>query len=255
MNSHCLLSIDDFDKCKYEKLAEKIYVGKNIVLSDYIYRYIKLEYLIDLLETGNLYISNRKAFADQREVGKKLNKKNNFQLTPYPMEESDKFFYAEQARKIQESRNVCISCWTYDKLLINDSGESIENYLMWKSYSNNNLIVRIKTRIEDLLFSMYDVKSVVVANDVYYKKESIDYSVNDSIFSKTKYYRYEDEFRLCVLSTNSNICLPLNVERMLYEVTLSPFISKQYYEFIKDFMEKKYNFLVGKISKSEILEF
>lgn len=255
MDSQCLLSIDDFDKRKYEKYADKIYVGKDVVLSNYIYRYVKFKYLIDLLETGKLYISNRKAFADQREIGRKLNKKNKFQLTPYPMKETDITFYAEQALKIQESRNVCISCWTYDRLLINDSGESIENYLMWKSYSNNDLIVRIKTRIEDLLFSMHNVKSVVVANDVYYKKESVDYAISDSIFSKTEYYRYEDEFRLCVLSTNSNICLPLNVEGMLYEVTLSPFISKQYYEFIKDFMEQKYNFLVGRIRKSEILEF
>ena len=105
------------------------------------------------------------------------------------------------------------------------------------------------------MFSIQNSEKTIVANDVIYKKESADYFVNDSIFTKTEHYRHEDEFRLCMLSTEENACLPIDAEQMINTITFSPFISKQYYKVLKEFLEGRYNFLNGKVEKSKIIEY
>lgn len=251
----CLLQVNDFNIHNYKKVANNIYIGKDVSLDTDIYRYVKLEHLIDLLETNSLHISNRKSFTDKREVGKKQNLINLFRFTPCYATEKEKEYCTNLSQQIEESHNLCISCWTYDQLLKNSNRESIENYLMWKSYSYNNIGVRIKTTIKDLLCSIQDLDRTIIANKVIYKKETADYSIVDSIFTKTEHYRYEDEFRVCVLSTNDYIRIPIKLESMLYEITISPFIPTRFYNVLKEFLESKYKFLTGKILKSEIIEY
>ena len=251
----CLLSIDNFDLHNYKKVSNNIYIGKDISLDTCIYRYIRLEHLIDLLETTSLFVPNRKFFSDKREVGKKQNLKNLFRFTPCHMTDIDKKYYTYLSQQIEESHNICISCWTYDKLLKNKNNENIENYLMWKSYSYSHIGVRIKTTIKDFLCSIQNLENTIIANSVIYKKESADYSVNDSIFTKTEHYIYEDEFRVSILSTNDYIRIPINTESMLHQITISPFTQKRFYNILKEFLESKYPFLAKKIIKSEINEY
>ena len=237
------LTIHDFGKEEYTK-REGIYIHPNITdLNKPIFRYMPLEHVLSMLESQELYVPNRKSFSDASERGRKVNPKNTFPLSP--VSRSRKKTKADAALvydKWSAAYSVCISCWTYDSLSDTENNAVDENYLMWKAYGHNNICCRIETTINDLIHSIKDKNGFdILASNVTYVYEHLnDGCAQHHIFEKPIYYRDEKEFRLCVLMQEDSVRLKIDPFPMIKRITLSPFITKRYGDFLKDSIKYKY---------------
>lgn len=253
------LTIHDFKRENYEKV-NNIYVHPTIKegLDRPIFRYMQFEHLLEMLKTEKLYVSNRKYFKDQTEIGKKENLGNRFLMCPVSHTEEEREIDAKFASRIEQQRkfayNTCISCWTYDAY---PSHNEIleENYLMWKSYVSNKVGCRIETTIKDLISSI-DVKGmdILISNVKYVKEHINDGNVQHYIFEKPVYYQDEKEVRLCVLKCDHHTLLDINPFQMIKEVTLSPFINNLFVQFLIEKFQIDYPELSDKIRKLHVME-
>lgn len=251
------LTIQEFWNEKYQKY-KGVYVNQSCDLGKPIFRYIKFEHLLSMLNKRELYIANRKTFNDASEVGRK---NNNKYIYPLSIASGTKRDIKEAARAVYNrwaaAYSVCISCWTYDALS-NENGKVIdENYLMWKSYGSSGVCCRIETTIADLLDSVTDQNNYeILASDVKYVHEHLsDGFVQHYIFEKPIYYRDEKEFRLCVLAYDDFVRLKIDPFKMIKSITLSPYITSDYSDFIKESIKRRFPNLNVQISKSKIMEF
>ena len=160
-------------------LQNGIYVSNKIKLSRNLYRYLPYQYLLDLLGTKELHVSNRQLYDDLNEHGFVKDFKKSFGPTPIlrnkKLQERNRIATALQ-RKIAFS--CCISCWTYD--ISYETGKTSENYLMWEHYSKappeqegtENIGIRITTTCLDLINSIQNQDKEFVMGEMSYGKES-----------------------------------------------------------------------------------
>ena len=140
---------NDEHKCKYEiRCSEGL---ENLSDDTPIYKYLKLPYLLELLTTKNLYIARRDIFSDRRDA-----KGDKIQLSEYinTFDFAKRLTKKEMKSKELKSKfiwNQFISCWT---LNINSEREFFENYLLWKNYDSRDIVCRIGTTINKLIFSI-----------------------------------------------------------------------------------------------------
>lgn len=253
------LKFDSFRKEEYYKFRD-INIHQSVESSDTIYHYLKLEYLLQILDKQKIRFSNRKSFSDQSEKGKKSDIKNSIRLSPHFSDEKDKKDYKEYEKQrdanIADSYKTCISCWTYDIHQLTNSNQIVtEDFFMWKAYAANGVGARIETTIEDLLSSFQELPCDILVSKVSYKKETPTYSVDEAVFTKPIFYDKEQELRICALSPKESLFLRIDTSKLIHSVLLSPFISKEYAKFIVKSIEDKYPILKGKIKKSNILEY
>ncbi len=251
------LTIHDFDKEAYTK-HKGIYVHPNIKDFDKsIFRYMPLEHVLSMLESLELYVPSRKSFSDASERGRKINPKNTFSLSPVSISRKKTKTDAKLVYdKWSAAYSVCISCWTYDSLSSTENSVD-ENYLMWKAYGHNNICCRIGTTINDLINSIDNENEFeILASNVAYVSEHLsDGFAQHYIFEKPIYYRDEKEFRLCVLAQKEYVQLKINPFLMIKRITLSPFITKRYSDFLKESIKHKYPEWNVQIDKSCVMEF
>lgn len=244
--------------CNYEIRCSDEFEG----LSDdtALYKYIKLPYLLDLLKTGNLYVSRRGDFTDRRDS--KGEKKNISEyINTYEFVEKSK--KKQKETKEQKKRliwTLFVSCWT---LNINSEGRFAENYLLWKTYNDTNLICRIGTTIGKLINSIEQLSNDIVFSPIQYEpfdKAHIDTPFWNT-FVKADFYRDEKEVRLIALPNPYTNCkdryvlIPVNVKNMITQVAISPFVSKTTQDFISEQLISQYPFLKGKINAMPIIEY
>lgn len=262
MENKYTISISDFSDYRKNGI---IYVNKNIVDKDMsmtLYRYINWEYLIEMLDSGSLYVSNRQRFSDLREQGRKEDMKKFFPLSPIlDDEESNKRFSSESYRRWWASYHTCVSCWTSDEYDYENSSSSNENYLMWKSYSNG-IMCRIETIMGVLLDNITknnaDLKYDILFSKVSYleKERFADNDPQHYIFEKPIYYRDEQEYRLAVLSTNDCVHLKIDPYIIIKNITISPFVNPKMADKIIDFLKKGFPKLNGiTIQRSHVMEY
>lgn len=248
--------IKEFGEEKYQ-INDGIYIHREIKnLSKPIFRYIRLEYLLSMLEKNVLYIPNRKAFLDKSEIGFKVNPKNTFPLSIVSENEiEDKKEGTIAYKRWTAAYSVCVSCWTYDSL--SNSKVIDENYLMWRSYGSIGVCCRIQTTISELLSSIDNQNDYkILASNVSYVQEHLsDGFVQHYIFEKPIYYQDEKEFRLCVLSQDDFVNLKIDPFKMIKSITISPFITDSYSNFIIESIKHKYPQWDVQLNKSNILEF
>ena len=251
------LTIHDFGKEAYTE-HEGIYVHPNIKdLNKPIFRYMPLKYVLSMLESRELYVPNRKSFSDASEKGRKINPKNTFSLLPVSRSRKKAKADAKLVYdKWRSAYSVCISCWTYDSLSDTGNNAVDENYLMWKAYGCNNICCRIETTINDLINSIDNENEFeILASNVAYVSEHLsDGFAQHYIFEKPIFYRDEKEFRLCVLTQADFIRLRIDPFQMVKRITLSPFITKRYSDFLKDSIKHKYPEWDVQIDKSCVME-
>ena len=228
-------------------------ISPSISLDTKIYRYIKIEYLFDLIDRKRLYIPNRNSFTDLRD---KIEIEKRFeplalQLEPVPSRKCRK-----DAQELKELKrltfNICVSCWTLDSRRNSDCNES---FLMWKAYRHNGDICRIGTTIGHLIDSIESVPCDVAISDVCYDKRNA-YVCDRLIFNKQLYYEDEQELRIAALSHKDLfIDLPIDPYILLDEITLSPFLIPRVENMYKSMLEKTYPKLKNKIKGSHIMEY
>ena len=251
-DNQSLISIEDFSE-NY-RFTQKNGIWVHQTLSSYmdmkIYKYMRFEHLLELLQSKNMYIANRKSFNDARETGRKENIKYAFSdFTPAKMTESKREQYRKIFAKKYSAYQLCVSCWTKD---VHDKcDESITN---WKCYGMD--ACRIQTTIGDLLDSMslesFDFEALLAP--VEYENETFDFTIEQRIFRKHIAYQDEQEIRLCLLTTAHHVEIPINLERLIHAIRLSPFFSKFRNRMIHDSLINRYPILERKIEYSHILE-
>ena len=254
------LNIDSFNKQMYDKQINGVYIHQSVNLSDKIFHYLKLEYLFNILWKEHFRFSNRSSFTDQSEKGKKSNIKNIFKMSPFISDEYDAVRYKEfetiRDKLIENSYKICVSSWTYDIHHLSNSSELVtEDILMWKVYAGNGIGVRIETTVEDLINSFYILPCDILVSKVNYKNEVPTYSVDEAVFTKPIFYEKEQELRLCALSPKNEIFIKVDTAKLMHNILLSPFLSKECTCLVTKILEDSFSILKGKIKKSNILEY
>ena len=247
--SDFILSLKDFKDVGYIHHPSGLYIHPNLKdrMEDKVFHYFQLDYLLEMLQSYKLYVSNRSWFSDRREIGAKEDLHMAFHLLPvYRNKSEQKESDGLLLKKIKSAYSVCISCWTFDKHPNTD-----ENYMSWRCYGDN--LCRVESTLLDLINSIMVGENTILISPVQYKQDKTDYTAQELIFSKHYAYQYEQELRIAVLSTASNIRLDVNLERLIHKIRLSPYFSQRMCNMIKETLERDYS-LNGKIEKSHILE-
>lgn len=224
---------------------EKIFLHKDLAMETPICRYIPVDFLLEMLTSQKMYVSNRRNLNDKREQGIKEDLRDMFIMCPW--DRNKKRMTQELKRRSQlhqDAYSTCVSCWT----------ERIDESIMfWHCYGQNTC--RISTTIGQLINSIKQLSNTIVIAPILYKDKDRTEIVYDKIFSKHKAYADEQEIRLCVLNNEHHIYLNVNLEILINDITINPFFSKSYQQFIKESIEGRYNFLLGKIKYSHLLEY
>ena len=219
-----------------------------------ICQYMRLDYLIQFLETNKLYAKRRRENNDANEgyyknyleFGSTIADKSGVTNTERP----------KRNLTYKEIVDCPISCWTKTER---------ESYLMWKSYAGNTG-VRIKSSIHNLIASLQldlrekGVDKVYCGSMNYCQNLLPSNDEEKQFFSKDEVYADEDEFRFYfVLSDDTNRkctnhrLIPINPKVMINEILLSPFLCKDAANKLARMIKCSYGYDNVKQSKIKII--
>ncbi len=160
-----------------------------------ICRYVGFDVFLQLLG-GEFYVPRKNSFLDARESGKiPLRYRFGLQmagnpeiLSPKSKEEKNNEL-SEKIQNLVNSRLLLTSCWAIDHG---------ENYLMWKSYTNNTISVCVRTTIDKLMQAIeFDVEGYTpICSPMLYQQTTPNVDFMELMFSKEPYYSSEDELRI-----------------------------------------------------------
>ena len=204
-----------------------------------ICQYMRLDYLIQLLETRKYYVSRRHVFPDSYESYQ--NKKLTFPITVVKGDDSHNL--KDRQIPYLDIIHCPTSCWTQN---------TNESYLMWKSYATE-VGVCIKSTVHDLIASLKldlarDGKDKVICGSMNYGRIFPTYDEEGQLFDKDTVYSDENEFRFYFYLSDDNTkrttnsCLiPVNPNVMIDKIILSPFICKEASEKIARMIKCSYD--------------
>ncbi|MBR5971510.1 MAG: hypothetical protein IK017_02530 [Paludibacteraceae bacterium] len=231
------ISINDIglDESKLKKIKKiddfSIYLKEyNISLLEDtpLYRYIDLSRLIDLFYNKKLFIPSIKQFSDLDEKYGCRKYPYNPQFRPC-LSHKDKIQMKERDKEMDILLSLCVKCWTLDKRTDGSIGETM---LMWKTYSSNDIVCRIKTTIRDLADSIKLPCDIIIADMNYGKNDKLS-THEQLLFNKSIHYDQEQEIRmLCMVSKKSGIKIDIQPENLIKEIIISPFIPPQTASFV-----------------------
>ena len=243
----------DFNINNFVFIRNGIYIEKGLDINTPICRYTNYLNLLLLLK-DYFYISLRKSFED------KLEKHSIFNafiadLHPcgYPVSEKEHSISSSLHSKLQEAINTLyVSCWTYDIR---------ENYLMWKSYTNHESGVRIKSTIKNIVDSIKDDNIDIYIGKINYSNCKINKDIQETLFYKQDYYKNEQEIRFYFKRRNVNayankvpsfLFLKIDSAKFIKEIVFSPFMKYMNVKKLTDKLVGDYIYLKGKIKHSRI---
>lgn len=240
------LTLDDI-MCSNFRRINGIFVHADLKLDSVIYKYMKKEYFISMMQSNQFYVANRSSFSDRRERHWKENIKMRFLFTPAFPTQEEKEYSKILSKKIDEAYKLCISCWTFDKHL--DCDESIMN---WKCYGEKTY--RIETTIGDLIWCIKPTDIKIIISPVSYERCEYDGTVYNAIFKKYVSYQEEQELRMCLLSSNCNETLNIDTAKLIHKIRLSPFCSPEQNKREKLQIESQFEQLSSLIELSHLYE-
>ena len=190
-----------------------------------IRQYLKLDYLLQLLESSSYYVKRKSKFEDKRESSLPL--KSLFHLqsvgdTAYKSLD-DKYMgeSLEKFRKYNKSSNILTSCWT------ERVGESA---LMWKNFVDNRGAC-IKTNINNFVASFVEDDYEICCGRMSYNGYIAEQDYLEALFSKERYFSEEKEIRFYFTPRDRKenifddyVCMPVNTNVLIDEIILSPYI-------------------------------
>ena len=160
-----------------------------------ICRYVGFDVFLQLLG-GKFYVPRKNSFLDARESGKiPLKYKFGLQIasnknTVYPKTKEEKNDeLSKQIQNLVNSRLLLTSCWAIDHG---------EDYLMWKSYTNDTIGVCVRTTIDKLMQAIeFDIEGYTpICSPVLFQKTTPNVDFMESMFSKEPFYSSEEELRI-----------------------------------------------------------
>lgn len=227
------------DECP--KLNWYFYRPKEGCDDKFICQYMRLDYLIQLLETRQYYVKRRRTFEDANESLK--NYKLAFAYSTVGNNSAKQPETGERLIPYTDITNCPTACW---------SKHERESYLMWKSYATE-IGACIRTTVHSFIASLQiDLDIVKSENKVlcgsmnydYYKQSTIE---ENQLFDKDIVYADENEFRFYFLlnsdseKKNKGIYVPVDINVMISEILLSPFICKDAANKIARMLKCAYN--------------
>lgn len=223
---------------------DNLYLHKDLTENTHIYRYTKMPYAIELLESKKLYVANRSFMSDLREQGKKKDLHNIFDdfMIVGTNRAQEKRVLGNMRKLKAECYQACISCWTK---------RDDDNILLWRSFGENTC--RISTTIGDLINSIKPIDHPIFIAPITYGDERT-YDSYDKIFKKHIGYKDENEIRLCIINNCHHILLDIDPEILVNEIMLNPFENKKYLRFLETSISNRYSFLKDKIVQSDLIE-
>lgn len=238
------------------------YYSSNITKDTPIFRYLKLEYLLEMLIKNQLYVSNRSAFSDLRDkcaIEKIDNKMKSYDLPKLQFGCSAAETFSSRVWKRQDEKDMealkelSISCWTLDKITDNNIDENI---LMWKAYRDGDLMCRVGTTIGKLIDGLEPDCDVIIS-DVCYDGHPSGGLISQFTFHKLPYYITEMEVRLvlCKRTKESQIIKLSNAIEIIDSITVSPFINPRVEDMVISYLKSRFQDLKDKIHPSKIAEY
>lgn len=217
------------DECN-TKLNWYYYQPKEGCDDKFICQYMRLDYLIQLLETKKYYVKRRRTFEDANESYK--NYKLAFAYNPVGNNCAQQPKMEERLIPYTDIIHCPTACWSKHKR---------ESYLMWKSYATE-IGACIRTTVHNFIASLQiDLDITNNMNKVLCGSMNYDYfkpSTNeeDQLFDKDIVYADENEYRFYFLfasdsekkkDENKGIYVSVDTNIMIDEILLSPFICKE----------------------------
>lgn len=209
-----------------------------------ICQYMRLDYLLQLLETGKYFLRRRRNFIDSGE--RHIKYKFDLGITaidegiPLPSRESKRT--RENVISYTDIVNCPTSCWTK---------ADHESFLMWKSYASE-IGVCVKTTVYKVISSLLidlgkkpNENRLLCGTMNYYKEKNL-IAEERQLFGKNLVYADEDEFRFyfhLVFDTDKKtegVYVPVDTNLMINEVLLSPFICKDTAESLAEMIQRHY---------------
>ena len=210
-----------------EKLNYYYYLPNDGPGNRIICQYMRLDYLIQLLETHKYYVGRRRVFEDANESYENL--KLAFPIAPAKKLDMQEQELGERIIPYSDIIHSPTSCWTKNEN---------ESFLMWKSYATE-VGACIKTTVHNLIASLeinldYNGMNKVVCGSMNYKEFLPSSDELRQLFDKDITFSDENEFRFYFhLSDDTDKkrtkfqLIPVNTAVMIDEIILSPFICKE----------------------------
>lgn len=214
----------------------------------FICQYMRLDYLIQLLETQYYYANRRKNFNDAKEINNEVkmifNPKSVWKKNKYSPKAPERTFSYKQIE------NCPTACWSKNKR---------EDFLIWKCYATE-IGACIKSTVYKVIDSIKirhskESNNWIICGSMDYTNIKPSLDVEKQLFDKDKAYSSEKEFRfyfhLPSCDTNDNasgILIPVNTNVMIDEIILSPFIRKETANSLARMIKKAYNIEVKQSS-------
>ena len=175
---------------------KKLYFLNQTVTPDTeICRYMGFDVFLQLLG-GVFYVPRKQSFLDTRESGKiPMKFKFGFQNISNPEFKSLKTNEEKHTETTQYLQNLVrsqlllTSCWACNYG---------EDYLMWKSYTNDTIGVCVRTTIDKLMQAInYDDKGYIpICSPMTYRHTTPNIDFMESMFTKEPFYISENELRI-----------------------------------------------------------
>ncbi len=196
----------------------------------FICQYMRLDYLIRLLEKKQYYVKRRRTFEDANESYK--NNKLAFALRSVGNNCIQQPEVKERLIPYTDIIHCPTSCW---------SMHEHESFLMWKSYATE-IGACIRTTVHNFIASLQiDLDIVKSENKVLCGSMNYEYfkpsaTEDNQLFDKDIVYTDENEFRFYFLLASDSekmkdeikgIDVPVDTKVMIDEILLSPFICKE----------------------------
>lgn len=211
-----------------------------------ICQYMNLDYLIALLKTGEYYVNRKKVFSDKRE--KSIPHKLVFgeftipygQLSPEQVERATmRQDVVHQFEKV--SPYLLTSCWT----------ERVsENALMWERGGEKHKAC-IKSTIGGFISGVCNTELTIWCGKMIYEPILPMLMSDDIIWYKQPYFSDEREIRFYFSKelhhvipddgTSNHKSFRINLETLIQEIVLSPYIEKSAAKSLKESFEEEYN--------------
>lgn len=231
-----------------------------------IWRYMSIDKFLDLLISSQLFFSNLTKVSDKYE-GTVYDK--NFESEVRNLNNSknngfDEIDLEHERKRVELLKNyTLINCWTMKRH---------ESYALWKIYGANQSSIAIKSTVSNLKDSInnssqdFDEK-IFISKVKYQQKLDDSFSRIDATITKKQFYDFESELRMIIFNfpvseggynvpydITSGRKINVNLDKLINEIYLSPFLRKTYHENIKLVISKFNSSLRNKIRESEILD-
>ncbi len=236
------------------------YTLQKVSVDTAIMHYMKLDYLLELLDRRKFYVSLKKNFKDKNEISPPL--KHMFPVyqarvdIPDNKLREDLNHMQSKYKDYKDLQDIPASCWTL---------KPFEDFLMWKSYTSmdrssvpkndacgndiydyeKELGICIKTTIGNVVASLtYPDFDIFCGKMIY---QNYPFYRNKEAFTKSVYFRGEEEFRFYFVPQDTaykpddHIELDVNPDVLIDEVILSPFFKKVESERIANVLSARYN--------------